>query len=62
MINKNNEIIKHLNRLANDRTLPLQARKKISEAAHYIDDLHDGVDHVRELYMELKNSKVDLLT
>ncbi len=34
------EIIKQLNRLANNRTLPTQARNKMLEAARHIKDLH----------------------
>ncbi len=40
MNDRSNEIIKHLNRLANNRDLPLQARNKMLEAARHIKDLH----------------------
>ena len=44
---KSNEIIKRLNRLTNDRSLPMQARNKISEA----------LQHIRELQLKLDTSK-----
>ena len=39
MSNRSNEIVKQLNRLANDRNLPMNARKKINDAARHIRDL-----------------------
>ena len=36
MIERSYEIIKHLNRLANDRTLPLAVRNKVRDAAQHI--------------------------
>ena len=39
MNDRSNEIIKQLNRLANNRTLPTQARNKMLEAARHIKDL-----------------------
>jgi hypothetical protein len=39
MNDRSNEIIKQLNRLANDRGLTLNVRNKIREALHHIQDL-----------------------
>lgn len=39
MIDRSNEIIKQLNRLANDRSLAPQTRNKVREAARHIRDL-----------------------
>ena len=39
MNSRSNEMIKHLNRLANDRSLPMHARNKISDAVRHIRDL-----------------------
>jgi hypothetical protein len=36
MIERSYEIIKHLNRLANDRNLPLPVRNKVRDAAQHI--------------------------
>ena len=47
MENKSNEIIKRLNRLTNDRNLPMQARNKITEA----------LQHIRELQLKLDTSR-----
>jgi uncharacterized protein (UPF0147 family) len=46
MNNRSSEIIKQLNRLANDRSLPMQARKRINDAAR----------HIRELQNRLKEA------
>ena len=43
MNTRSNEIIKQLNRLANDRSLPPQARNK----------LRDVIQHVKELQLKL---------
>ncbi|MCP4392510.1 MAG: hypothetical protein GY802_29735 [Gammaproteobacteria bacterium] len=43
MKSRSNEIIKHLNRLANDRSLSPQARNRIRDAAQ----------HIRELQLKL---------
>ncbi|MDH3469595.1 MAG: hypothetical protein OES26_27545 [Gammaproteobacteria bacterium] len=43
MKDRSNEVIKQLNRLANDRSLPTQARNKIN----------DAVRHIRELQLRL---------
>jgi len=47
MNSKSNEMIKQLNRLVNDRSLPMQARNRINEA----------VRHIRELQLKLKEAK-----
>lgn len=47
MNHRSNEIIKQLNRLVNDRSLPLQARNRINEA----------VRHIRELQLKLAEAK-----
>lgn len=39
MLERTNEIIKQLNRLANDRSLAPQTRNKMREAAQHIRDL-----------------------
>ena len=39
MNDRSNEIIKQLNRLANDRNLTINVRNKIREAQHHIQDL-----------------------
>ena len=51
MESKSNEIIKRLNRLTNDRNLPLQARNKISEALQHIRELQLKLDTSRKLGM-----------
>ncbi len=62
MIDRSNEIIKHLNRLANDRSLSPQARGRVREAAQHIKELHAGVKRVRELYLQLKGAKAEQLS
>ena len=59
MIDRSNEIIKQLNRLANDRSLNPTTRKHISEAMRHIRELHDGVAHIRELYLKLAKVRKD---
>ena len=44
--NRSHEIVKQLNRLANDRSLPMQARNKISQA----------LQHVKELQLRLETA------
>lgn len=43
MNSRSNEIIKQLNRLANDRSLPSQVRNRVRDAAQ----------HIRELQLKL---------
>ena len=57
MIERSNEIIKDLKRLANDRSLPPKVRSKISNAIQHIKDLHDGVRRIRDLYLKLGKSR-----
>ena len=40
MNDRSNEIIKQLNRLANDRNLALNVRNKVRDALHHIQDLN----------------------
>ena len=47
MNNKSNEIIKQLNRLVNDRSLPMQARNRVNEA----------IRHIRELQLKLAEAR-----
>ena len=54
MYNRSSEIIKQLNRLANDRSLPMQARNKINDAARHIRELQQRLKealHLSEEYM-----------
>ncbi len=44
--NRSHEIVKQLNRLANDRSLPMQARNKISQA----------LQHIKELQLKLETT------
>ncbi len=44
--NRSHEIVKQLNRLANDRSLPMQARNKINQA----------LQHVKELQLRLETA------
>lgn len=46
MENRSQEIVKQLNRLANDRSLPMQARNKINQA----------LQHVKELQLRLETA------
>ncbi|MEM7563950.1 MAG: hypothetical protein AAF353_13005 [Pseudomonadota bacterium] len=43
MAERSNEVIKQLNRLANDRTLAASARNKVREAARYIEFLSNEI-------------------
>ena len=54
MIDRSNEIIKHLDRLANDRSLPPRTRHRIREAALHIKDLHNGMEPILEQTVELE--------
>jgi hypothetical protein len=59
MINRSTEIIKRLNRITNDRNVSLQARNQIREAIQHINDLHAGVERIRNLYFKLRDSRGD---
>ena len=54
MPERSNEVIKQLNRLANDRTLAASARNKVREAARYIEYLS------REMKQGLTGDDTDL--
>jgi len=55
------EVIKHLNRLVNDRAIPPRARKRISDAVQHIHELElkvvkikgAAVQHLRKLKLKL---------
>jgi uncharacterized protein (UPF0147 family) len=47
--NRSNEIIKQLNRLANDRNLPMQARNKINTALQHIKELQLKLETARDM-------------
>ena len=49
MIERSYEIIKHLNRLANDRNLPLAVRNKVRDAAQHIRSLQSEVQTLRDI-------------
>lgn len=54
MNNRSSEIIKQLNRLANDRSLPMQARNRINDAARHIREWQDRLKeaiHSSEEYL-----------
>ncbi len=57
MIERSNEIVKRLNRLANDRNLTPHARNQIRDAAQHIKDLHGTINNIRDLYLKLKGFK-----
>jgi hypothetical protein len=54
MIERSSEIIKQLNRIANDRNITPQTRNKIRQAVLHIKDLHTAVAHIRDLHLKLK--------
>jgi uncharacterized protein (UPF0147 family) len=45
--NRSHEIVKQLNRLANDRSLPMHARNKINQA----------LQHIKELQLKLETAR-----
>ncbi len=49
MENRSHEIVKQLNRLANDRSLPMQARNKISQALQHIKELQLKLETIGEM-------------
>ena len=57
MKERSSDIILQLNRLVNDRTLTPQVRAKIKEAIRHINELHDGVAQIRNLYLKLNKAK-----
>ena len=62
MIDRSNEIIKDLTRLANDRNLQPRVRNKITNAIQHIKDLHDGVSRIRDLHLKLNKSRSHIKT
>ena len=59
MIDRSAEVIKQLNRITNDRNVPSHARNQIREAIRHINDLHAGMERIRNLYFELRDSRCD---
>ena len=59
MNDRGNEIIKHLNRLANDRSLPQQARNKARDAVQYIKELQHEVGCYGDLDVMLEVTNFD---
>jgi len=57
MIGRSDEIIRQLNRLANDRTLNMHARNKIREATHHIQELHEIVGRIKDLHLKLSKKR-----
>jgi uncharacterized protein (UPF0147 family) len=49
MNSRTNEVIKQLNRLANDRSLPMQVRNKINDAARHIKELQLRLAQTKEM-------------
>lgn len=47
MIERSNEVIKQLNRLANDRSLAPQTRNKLREAVQHIKDLQIRITELK---------------
>ncbi len=47
MIERSDEIIKQLNRLANDRNLPPTVRNKMRDVVQHIKILHNQVEQLR---------------
>ena len=59
MTDRGNEIIKQLNRLANDRSLPPQVRNKARDAIQYIKELQHEVECYRDLDVMLEKTNFD---
>ena len=59
MTDRGNEIIKQLNRLANDRSLPPQVRNKARDATQYIKELQHEVECYRGLDVMLEQTNFD---
>jgi hypothetical protein len=61
MNDRSNEIIKQLNRLANDRNLALNVRNKVRDALHHIQDLNLKLkEHERDPIIQNRRS-VDIV-
>jgi uncharacterized protein (UPF0147 family) len=59
MNDKGNEIITHLNRLVNDRSLPQQVRNKLRYTIQYIKELQDEVECYGDLDIMLEITDFD---
>ena len=59
MNDRGNEVIRHLNRLVNDRNLPRQARNKVLYAVQYIMELEHEVECYRDLDVMLERTNFD---
>ncbi len=59
MNDRGNEIIKQLNRLANDRSLPKHVRSKARDAVQYIKELQSEVECDGDLDVMLEITKID---
>jgi hypothetical protein len=53
------EVIRHLNRLMNDRNLPQQVRNKVRYAVQYIMELEHEVECYGDLDVMLERTKFD---
>ncbi len=53
------EIIKQLNRLANDRSLPSHARNKVRDSVQYIKDIQNELECYRDLDILLEKTNFD---
>jgi len=54
LIERSDEIIIQLNRIANDRNVDSRTRSRIRDAAQHIKDLHAAVRNIEDLYLKLK--------
>ena len=59
MNDKGNELITHLNRLVNDRSLPQQVRNKLRYTIQYIKELQDEVEYYGDLDIMLEITDFD---
>ncbi len=59
MNDRGNEIIRHLNRLVNDPSLPQQVRNKVRYAIQYIKELQHEVECYGDLDIMLERTNFD---
>jgi hypothetical protein len=59
MDDRGNEIMKQLNRLANDRSLSPQVRNKVRDASQYIKNMHKKLGCYKDLDILLEKTKFD---
>ena len=59
MNDRGNEVIRHLNRLVNDRNLPQQVRNKVRYAVQYIMELEHEVECYGDLDVMLERTNFD---